>query len=312
MAEHIEIWGVNDPNISAQLALAYKLDLFKREAGLNVTCKFIEWGTTMADDILRAEKPPFAFTQTPITALLLHEKGLHTKIVAPLADIAGAQQIVIRTSSGIASPHDLAGKRIGIVEGAAVFLALRNMARAYHLDLDSMQLVNLLPQEQLEAFEAGKIDVIASWEPWTSKARMMGGDFYFSGVRSEIPGHEGETDWLINQSCLIVPDEYLEAQPERILAILKVLQKTTELLNNHRSDILDPLAEVFGISQVEIIAAMGQNRYSLRLDDTFRSGILNFRDYLYETGQISSKFPENMLYDTSLLEHVDTPLLAKV
>ena len=56
MPETIELWGVSDPNISAQLALACKLDLFKREAGLDVSCKFIESGTTMADDVFNAEK----------------------------------------------------------------------------------------------------------------------------------------------------------------------------------------------------------------------------------------------------------------
>ena len=44
--DDIEIWGVQDPNVSAQLALAVKLDLFKREADLDVTCKFLESGTT--------------------------------------------------------------------------------------------------------------------------------------------------------------------------------------------------------------------------------------------------------------------------
>ena len=126
MPEKLEIWGVNDPNISAQLALAYKLDLFKREAGLDVSCKFIESGTTMPDDVLNAEKKPFAFTQTPITTLLLHERGLSTKLVAPLADIAGTQQVIINKSSGIAHPKDLHGKQIGMARGAAIYLALKH------------------------------------------------------------------------------------------------------------------------------------------------------------------------------------------
>ena len=58
MAAKLEIWGVKDPNISAQLALAMKMDLFKREAGLDIACKFIESGTTMPGDILNAEKKP--------------------------------------------------------------------------------------------------------------------------------------------------------------------------------------------------------------------------------------------------------------
>ncbi len=309
MAEHIEIWGVNDPNISAQLALAHKLDLFKREAGLHVSCKFIELGTRMADDIVTAQETPFAFTQTPITSLLLHEKGLNNKIVAPLADIAGAQQIIIRKSSGISSPKDLMGKQIGVVEGAAVLLALRNMARACHVDLNTIHFVDLLPQEQLEAFKAGKLDAIASWDPWASKARTMGGNFYFSGTRSEIPGIEGEVNWLINHSCLIVPDEYLETQPDTAIAILNVLQKATELINNHRGDIIDTLSEFFDIHPAELLRVMRQNRYSLVVNDTFRTGIVNFMDYLHDTGRISSQYPEAELYDMTYLQQLEPSLI---
>ena len=107
-----------DPNISAQLALAVKLDLFKRIAGLDVLCKFMESGTTMPNDVLNAEKKPFAFTQTPITSILLHHQGYSTKLVAPLADIAGTQQVIIHESSGISNPKDLEEKEVGMAQGS--------------------------------------------------------------------------------------------------------------------------------------------------------------------------------------------------
>ena len=55
MPKQLEIWGTLDPNVSAQLALAHQMDLFKREAGLEVSCKFLESGTTMPYDILNTE-----------------------------------------------------------------------------------------------------------------------------------------------------------------------------------------------------------------------------------------------------------------
>jgi ABC-type nitrate/sulfonate/bicarbonate transport system substrate-binding protein/CheY-like chemotaxis protein len=309
MSETIELWGVSDPNISAQLALAYKLDLFKREAGLDVSCKFIESGTTMPDDVLNAEKKPFAFTQTPITTLLLHERGLSTKLVAPLADIAGTQQVIINNSSGIAHPKDLHGKQIGMARGAAIYLALKHMAQDYNLDLNKINFIDLLPHAQLEAFKSREIDVIASWEPWTTKAQRLGGEFYFSGTRSEIPGMEGNINWLINQSCLIVPDKHLETHPELVVAVLNVLRKATDLINNHRKNVADVLASFFGVNQLDLLFAMQKNTYSLTVTNLFRLGILEFRNFLYDSGKISSKFPEHLLYDITFLRQVDRSLV---
>ena len=309
MADTIELWGVHDPNISAQLALAYKLDLFKRETGFDVECKFIESGTTMAHDVLCAGQKPFAFTQTPITALLLHEQGFKTKMVAPLADIAGTQQVIVRNDSGISFPTDLQGKRIGMARGAAIYLAIQHMAKDCQVDLDSVSFIDLLPNEQIEAFKSGEVDAIASWEPWTTHAQRMGGLFFFSGNQSKIPGMEGEINWLVNQSCLIVPEEHLHTQPDRIVAVLNVLRKATDLIKNHRKNVADVLADFFGINKLDLLFAMQKNSYSLMVTNLFRLGILEFRDFLYDNGKISSKLPEEDLYDISFLQQVDRSLV---
>ena len=269
MTMPLEIWGVKDPNISAQLALAAQRDLFQQEAGLDVACRFIESGTTMASDILSAAQKPFAFTQTPITAMLLREQGCGVKIVAPLADIAGAQQLVLRNADGIIHPRDLERKRIGMAKRSAIYVAIEKMARDYG-----------------------------------------GGTVYFSGVRSEIPGMEGNVSWLVNQSCLIAPEEHLQAHADELVAILGALRKATEMLNHDRKEVSKDLADFFGISRVELLTVLNENAYSLRMDNLFRIGVLEFRDFLHKTGQISSRFAEQMLYDSSLLRELDPSLVA--
>lgn len=312
MAEKIEIWGVKDPNISAQLALAATMDLFKGAVGdLEVSCRFLESGTTMPGDVLSAEKKPYAFTQTPITCIVLHEKGFPTKLVAPLADIAGTQQVVVHESSGIVKPTDLEGKQIGMAQGAAVFIAIKNMSKDCNVDLDNVRFANLLPHDQLAAFSDEKLEAIACWEPWTTKAQTMGGKFFFSGSRSEIPGIEGDVNWLVNQSCLIVPDEHLTRQPEIAVAILNVLRKATDLINNERKEMSKILAGFYGLSRLELMMAMQKNRYTMEIDSLFRIGVLAFRDFLHENGRVSKRFSESELYDTRLLEQVD-PALVKL
>jgi len=309
MAEKLEIWGVKDPNISAQLALAMKMDLFNREAGLDIVCKFAESGTTMAKDVLGAENKPFAFTQTPITAILLHEQGFSTKILAPLADIAGTQQVIIRGESGILSPHDLEGKRIGMAKGAAVYIAIMNMAKDCNIDPDKIYFINLLPHDQIDALKDGRLDGIACWEPWTTEAQGIGGKFYFSGTQSEIPTIEGDASWLVNQSCLIVPDEHLERDPEILMAILRVLRETTNLINFGFQEVYDMLSDFFEIEVDALKAIMHKNTYSMTMDNLFRIGVLSFRDFLAQNGRVSVELTEKQMYTTEYLYAVDSFLV---
>ncbi len=309
MAEQIEIWGVRDPNISAQLALAMKLDLFQKQAGLDVSCHFIESGTTMPQEVFDAAKKPFAITQTPITCILLHEKGLSTKIVAPLAEIAGTQQLIVHKDSRIATPKDLEGKRIGMAKGSAVYIALTNMAKDCHVDLDQVYFINLMPSDQVTAFSQHRLDAIACWEPWTSSAVSAGGQFYFSGTRSEIPRLEGDVNWLINQSCLIVPDEVIERDRERLIAVLRVLHQATLQINYAFQEVVDLLAEFFGKTQAELASIMRKNVYSMTMDSLFRIGVLSLRDFLYDNGRVSLRFAENQLYRTDLLRDMDPALV---
>ncbi len=310
MAKQLEIWGVSDPNTSAQLALAVRMDLFKKEADINVSCHFLESGTTMPDEMLRSSARPFAFTQTPITAIQLHDKGYSTKVVAPLADIAGTQQVIIHPDSHIKQPADLEGKRIGLAQGAAIFMAIKNMANDYGINLHKVEFIDLLPHDQIQAFSAGELDAIACWEPWTTKARKLGGHLYFSGARSEIPGMEGDVNWLVDEGCLMVPDEHIVAHPDEVMAILHVMRIATHLMNENRKEVAKELASFFDVEQQELLAAMRKNLYSMTFDNLFRIGLLGFRDFLYHEGVVSQKFSEQALYDFTLLRQVDPSLIA--
>jgi len=309
MLKRLEIWGTKDPNISAQFALAIQMGLFKKEAGLEVSYRLLESGTVMPYEILKAAEKPFAVMQTPITAILLHDMGYSTKIVAPLSDIAGTQQMIIQPDRGITHPKALEGKRVGMAKDAAIYVAVNNMARDYGIDLAKVEFVDLMPHDQITAFEEGLLDAMACWEPWTTKARNLGGQMFFSGARSEIPGMEGDVNWLVDEGCFIVPDAHLDCYQDEVIAILNVLQKTTDLINTHRREIVRELAPFFEITQVELIMAMRKNLYSMSFDNLFRIGVLAFRDFLYDDGQMSRKLSEQELYDTSLLQQVDPSLI---
>ncbi|MDY0091160.1 MAG: ABC transporter substrate-binding protein [Candidatus Vecturithrix sp.] len=304
----IELYGVSDPNISGQLILAKEKGFFQEE-GLDVSYRLLSSGTIMPEEIMNASKKPFAFTQTPITTLVLQEKGLDVKIVAPLADISGTQQIVVHQHANIRKPQDLQGKRIGMAKGAAVYIAVQGMAKEFGIDLSTVEFVYLLPAQQLEAMEKGEVDAIACWEPWTSKAQAIGGQFWFSGARSEIPDNEGNINWLVDQSVLMTFRENLEKYPHTVQAVIRAFCKATTFINQHLDQAAALLATPLALKKEELEQILSLNKYSMTMDNLFKIGLLSFRELLFQNGVISSKPLETDLYATEFLKNVDPELV---
>lgn len=308
MLEEIKIWGVKDPNVSSQLILAEKLGYFKEE-GLRVTYRLLQSGTTMPREILRSPVKPFAWTQTIITTLILREQNLDVKVIAPLADISGTQQVIIRADRGIRLPHDLEGKRVGMAEGAAIYVAIQNMAKDFGIDLAKVQFVNLLPSQQLDAFQKGEIDAMACWEPWTTRAEAMGGVFYFSGTVSNIPDNQGPVNWLVDQSMLMTTAERIEHDAEKLCASLRALVKATQFTAANLEEAAHILTEPLAIGYFEAKHMLENNRYSMRMDSMFRLGIFSIRELLYQSHVIARLTDEHDLYTTTLLQQAEPTLV---
>jgi ABC-type nitrate/sulfonate/bicarbonate transport system substrate-binding protein/CheY-like chemotaxis protein len=308
MLEKIKLWGVKDPNVSSQLILAEKLGYFKEE-GLHVTYRLLQSGTTMPREILRAKIKPFAWTQTVITTLILQEQNLDVKIIAPLANISGTQQVIIQEDRSIRLPRDLEGKRVGMAEGAAIYVAIQNMAKDFSIDLSKVQFVNLLPLQQLDAFKNGDIDAMACWEPWTTRAEEAGGKFYFSGTMSKIPENEGPVNWLVDQSMLMTTPDRIEQDQEILCAIIRAMIKATKFTSENVKDAAHLLTEPLSVGYFEARHMLENNQYSMNMDSMFRLGIFSIRELLYSSNVISSLIDEKELYTPTLLQQVNPKLV---
>ncbi len=308
MLEHVNLWGVKDPNISCQLVLAKKLGFFEQE-GLNVTYRLLQSGTIMPREILRSPVKPLAWTQTVITTMMLREQALDVKIIAPLADVSSTQQVVIRRDAEIRSPYDLLGKKVAMAEGAAIYVAFQNMAKDFGLDLSQIEFANLLPREQLEAFERREIDVIASWEPWTSRAIEAGGVLFFSGSHSQIPDHEGPVNWLIDQSMLMTTVDHIEQHRDQLCGVIRAMATATQFIKDDAKEAARVLTDPLAIGYLESRRMLEQNRYSMAMDSMFRIGIYSIRELLYKSNLISRLPEEHELYTTDLLEETDPSLI---
>lgn len=306
MSDQFIVWGAKDLNISAQLILAKRLRFFE-QTGLNVRCKLFPSEQRLSKAFEPSKEKPLAWSQTVPELLHLRAQGYAVKILAPLADISASYQVVLREDAGIVLPGELEQHKIGIVSGSLSEIAFRNMAKDFGVDLTKINFVNAPPVKQLEMFVDGEVDGIACWEPWTSQAQYVGGKVYFSGLYSQIPGHEGKVNWLTGQSMLVTFEETVHSSPETLVRLLKGIKKATDYLNTTINKAAFVLSDLLGVENDELVVLLQKNMYSMKMDELFHVGLASIRDLSVRSDVRT--LPITDLYVSHLLQQVDPSLI---
>lgn len=105
--------------------------------------------------------------------LLVLATGAPVKVALVFNVSAGADVVISRIP--ISSLAELKGKRIGYEQGALGALVLHNLLLQAQLGLDDVTLVNLSPDQQVDAWEKAQVDVVITYEPTASHLLSDGG-----------------------------------------------------------------------------------------------------------------------------------------
>lgn len=304
----VEIVGVRDAQISSQQIIALQKGFFEQN-GLEVTNTLIQSGPEVGPMIAGGSAP--ISIELTFTALITKASGTKLKVVAPLAQVAGTQAVVGGENLELSSAKDLEGKTIGIPAGAAVMIVIENMGKELGVDVSKINFVNLSPVDAIFAMDRGDVDAVAFWEPYVTKAVLSGGTFLFSGTQSNLPDKQGPAEWMSAHTTIQVTDEYLEAYPNTIKAILKSLEEATDFINDNRDEAIAILAPEIGISEDELRQIMERNSYSMDVDQSYWDGLPSVAQFFHSNGAMQSIPEESTYNDFSLLEEVN-PALIKV
>jgi ABC-type nitrate/sulfonate/bicarbonate transport system substrate-binding protein len=306
--KELTIWGVMDPQVSAQQIIAEKKGFFE-EQGLKVTNKLAQSGTEIGP-MIAGGSAPISF-ESNYTDISLASNNVGVKILAPVANIGGTQSVVARKGLNITKAKDLEGKKIGMASGSGVLIAIRKMCDELGVDIKKITFVNLQPADQVAAIQKGDIDAMACWEPWVGKAVAMGGQFLFSGTKSELPDKKGDVNWLNFHTTIQVTDDFLKKDPDTLIAFMTAIKKATDFINSNRDESADILSKELKIDKTELLGIMSKNEYSNAIDDKFVSGTNELSNFMLEMKNIKTKPDIKTFTDYSILQKVD-PSLVKV
>ena len=173
----VEIAGVRDPQLGAQMAIASQYGYFK-DAGLDVT---IHWNQSAADTLTTMASGINVGVGGIFTQVVFSGQNLPIRTISALADIAETQGFALGPNVKLASPKELEGKKLAYTQGNSQILLIAKLADMYKFDMAKITLVNMNQSEGIVAASKGDVVGLLGWQPNLYRLIAMGGQHVCDG-----------------------------------------------------------------------------------------------------------------------------------
>jgi ABC-type nitrate/sulfonate/bicarbonate transport system substrate-binding protein len=296
----VSIGTARDPNLASQIVIASRKGFFKNE-GLDANVHYFPSGGDLMAATVGGSVQMGSTGATP--AITLRARPYPIVILSQMADISGAEQIVVQPS--ITSLKALYGKKIAIMKNTGSQALFESFAKAYNFDASKAKLVYMAPTEMLSSFSRGDVDAICVWEPFVSRARkLFKGRLLVSGTRSYIPGQEGPRRIYGDHSLLYSTQPFIREHPATVKAVLRALAHADDFIESNRTEAANIIAKEFGTHPEDMKEIMMENHYTLAIDNQLMHDIDVLTDFLHRQKNIQSKPEARTWIDPTYLREV--------
>lgn len=272
-----------------------------KEEGLNVTCfNTYVTGVALSAALARGDIDAAYLCLGP--AIMAYARGVPIKIVAG----THFHGYVVVGKPEIKTLKDLEGKRVGCVrEGSQTDLLLHLVMEKYGLKNVEVRRAN--PPMQVMLLATGKIDAAFIPEHWATLAASKG--FHVIARSQEIwPEMEG--------SVLVVKEDLIRNNPEAVRKLVKITERGTKFINEHRLEAAEILAEelretspqgvktevlnpqIEAITPKLLLKSMNNLEYTTKVDVRV---IQQYIDLSYKLGYLDERLKAEDLVDLSFL-----------
>jgi NitT/TauT family transport system substrate-binding protein len=259
----IEVYAAKDAQMATQALIASQKGYFKEE-GLDVDLKYYQAASEIPAGMIGGSiKIGLGGWVNPMQVAA---NDYAVKVVAPLSDIAGTTQLVVKPS--IKTAKDLEGKKIAMLNIPIIRRFLEDFAKVHGADIAKITVVNTQPSDSLTAFAKGDVDAVLIWQPHTTRAiKESSGVLLHTGVRSYIPGQEGSYRVYYNYGVVFMAEDFIQKNPATTEAFLRGLVKAQDFLAQpaNRAEAAQIIAQPLGMPVDLARQVLGENEYFMKI-----------------------------------------------
>ena len=270
--------------------IAHKKGYFAEE-GVEITPQMHSFGKAALNAVIEGKADMATVAETPIMFSII--KGDEIYIIATIETSNKNEAIIGRKDKGILKPKDLRGKRIGVTFGTNGEFFMHSFFVANGIERKEVEIINLRPDEMLDAMIGGKVDAASTWHfPLIMIQKTLGDKtiiFYDEHLYTETFN-------------VVVKQDFVKKHPDAIKKVIRALIKAEGFIKQNpgesKSIVADSigidkalLSEVWGeydfkvtLTQSLLVALEDETRWAIKSKSFEKSKMPNYLDFIYAEG----------------------------
>lgn len=256
--------------ISGLVIIAKHKGLFDKQ-GLDVSVSNFTSGRQALETVLGGGADIATTAEAPITAAALARQKIALLARMEYSD----DKTLVSKASGINTPADLKGKRIGYTAGTGGEIYSLTLLKKAGLSKNDVTLVNLRPQDMVAALASNSIDAYNTWEPHITNGKKALGD---KVKEIDTKGVYAET------FNLVVPEDYLAKNGKTVTSFLKAVLEAEQFLRANREESIGIIATATGMKKEELAEIWNDYVFELVLDERTLSTLKNHAQWRLDSG----------------------------
>ncbi|MFF2890521.1 aliphatic sulfonate ABC transporter substrate-binding protein [Paenibacillus sp. NPDC057967] len=201
--------------------------------------------------------------------------------------------ILVQQDSPIQSAADLKDKKIAVAKGSSSWGLILRALDKEGLKASDVEMINLQPDEAQSAFQSGKVDAWAVWEPARSNQVNNFGAKIVADSKSigaYTPGYN------------IVRAKFAEEHPDLVVAYLKAYERALRWENQNLDEAIALLAGLKKLDEETVRVSIANNLpLNLPISDTANESQQRTADILLELGEIKQQVDVTAVVDNSFI-----------